>query len=121
MMRAPTVPFLLRLAFGVFATSGFGGAAAAPAASSETTTELKADVAARGGVTRFHFESMPVRSALQLLAEEGGINLVVSDSVQGTVTLHLDGVTWEQALDVVLRLEGLRQHGEGSNRTVTRD
>jgi type IV pilus assembly protein PilQ len=60
-----------------------------------------------------------VRSALRLLADEGGVNLIVSDAVKGTVTVHLDGVTWEQALEVVLRLKGLRQEVHGTTRTVS--
>jgi type II secretory pathway component HofQ len=59
--------------------------------------------------TSFDFRNLPVRSALQLIAEEGDFNLVVSDSVQGNITLRLTDVTWEQALDTVLRLEGLQQ------------
>jgi type II secretory pathway component GspD/PulD (secretin) len=74
--------------------------------------------ASRGATTTFRFENIPVRSALQFLAEEGGFNLVVSDSVQGTITLHLTDVTWEQALDVVLKLKGLEQHVDGGTRTV---
>ena len=68
--------------------------------------------------TRYHFDDMPVRSALQLLAEEGGVNLVVSDSVTGTVSLHLEDVTWEQALAVVVRLKGLDLRVLGNGRVV---
>ena len=64
--------------------------------------------------TTFNFVQMPVRTALGLIAEEGHFNLVLSDSVQGTVTLHLDHATWRQALDVVLRLRGLRARVEGT-------
>ena len=68
--------------------------------------------------TRYHFDNIPVRSALQLLAEEGGFNLVVPDSVTGTISLHLDDVTWEQALAVVLRLKGLDLRVLGNSRVV---
>jgi type IV pilus assembly protein PilQ len=68
--------------------------------------------------TRFHFDDIPVRSALQLLAEEGGVNLVVSDSVTGNVSLHLEDVTWEQALAVVVRLKGLDLRVVGDSRVV---
>jgi type IV pilus assembly protein PilQ len=74
--------------------------------------------ALRAATTRFHFNRMPVRSALQLIAEEGDFDLVVSDAVQGTITLRLDDVTWEQALAVVLRMRGLRQRVVGSTRYV---
>ncbi len=44
---------------------------------------------------------------LQLLADTSGQNIVVSDSVQGNVTLRLQNVPWDQALDIVLRTKGL--------------
>ena len=44
---------------------------------------------------------------LQLLADASGQNIVVSDSVQGSVTLRLQNVPWDQALDIVLRTKGL--------------
>ena len=67
--------------------------------------------------TTYRFTNMPVRTALRLLAEEGGFNFVVSDAVQGTVSLQLVDVTWEQALDVVLKLKGLRMRVDGNTRT----
>ena len=68
--------------------------------------------------TRYHFDDIPVRSALQVLAEDGDVNLVVSDSVTGNVSLHLEDVTWEQALAVVLRLKGLDMRVLGDSRVV---
>jgi len=44
---------------------------------------------------------------LQLLADASGQNIVVSDSVNGSVTLRLQSVPWDQALDIVLRAKGL--------------
>jgi hypothetical protein len=73
----------------------------------------------RPATTSFHFDHIPVRSALQLIAEEGRFNLVVPDSVQGTITLRLDDVTWEQALEVVMRLKGLRARVDSGAGTVT--
>ena len=54
---------------------------------------------------------------MQLIAEEGGFNLIVSDSVQGNISLRLNDVTWQQALDLVLRIKGLQQHVDGNTRT----
>src|SRR5256885_17270591 len=45
--------------------------------------------------------------SLQLLADASGQNIVVSDSVTGSVTLRLQNVPWDQALDIVLRTKGL--------------
>jgi len=75
--------------------------------------------APRAATTSFHFRNIPVRSALQLIAEEGHFNLVVSDSVQGTIDLRLTDVTWEQALEIVLRLKGLEQRVYSDTRSVT--
>src|SRR5947207_1830565 len=47
------------------------------------------------------------RAVLQLLADASGQNIVVSDSVSGNVTLRLQNVPWDQALDIVLRTKGL--------------
>lgn len=61
-----------------------------------------------------NFQDVEVRSVLQLLADFAGVNLVASDSVQGNVTLRLQGVPWEQALDMVLRSKGLGRREEGN-------
>jgi type IV pilus assembly protein PilQ len=62
----------------------------------------------------FNFQDIPVRSALQLIADESGLNLVASDSVTGGVTLRLDNVPWDQALDVILRAKSLDKRRDGN-------
>ena len=54
-----------------------------------------------------NFQEIETRAVLQLLAEASGQNIVVSDSVNGNVTLRLQNVPWDQALDIVLRTKGL--------------
>jgi type IV pilus assembly protein PilQ len=54
-----------------------------------------------------NFQDIDVRSVLQLLADTSGQNIVVSDSVTGNLTLRLQNVPWDQALDIVLRAKGL--------------
>jgi type IV pilus assembly protein PilQ len=54
-----------------------------------------------------NFQDIDVRSVLQLLADTSGQNIVVSDSVTGHLTLRLQNVPWDQALDIVLRTKGL--------------
>jgi len=54
-----------------------------------------------------NFQDIDVRPVLQLLADTSGQNIVVSDSVKGRVTLRLQNVPWDQALDLVLRTKGL--------------
>src|SRR6202166_1409517 len=54
-----------------------------------------------------NFQDIDVRSVLQLLADTSGQHIVVSDSVTGNLTLRLQNVPWDQALDIVLRTKGL--------------
>jgi type IV pilus assembly protein PilQ len=54
-----------------------------------------------------NFQDIETRAVLQLLADASGQNIVVSDSVTGNVTLRLQNVPWDQALDIVLRTKGL--------------
>ena len=60
-----------------------------------------------------NFQDIETRAVLQLLADVSGRNIVVSDTVQGNVTLRLQSVPWDQALDIVLATKGLdkRQNG----------
>jgi type IV pilus assembly protein PilQ len=59
------------------------------------------------------FQSIDIRSLLQIIADVAGTNMVVSDSVQGEIAMRLQNVPWDQALDIVLRTKGLglRQQG----------
>lgn len=54
-----------------------------------------------------NFQDIDVRAVLQLLADTSGQNIVVSDSVTGNVTLRLQNVPWDQALDIVMKTKGL--------------
>ena len=83
---------------------------------SRTVAQAAATVAARGYSGRpvtFNFQDVPVRTVLQLIAEESNLNVVASDTVQGNVTLRLVNVPWDQALDIVLRAKGLDKRRDG--------
>ncbi len=54
-----------------------------------------------------NFQDVPVRQLLQILAEENQLNLVASESVSGNITLRLENVPWERALQTILRVKGL--------------
>ena len=60
------------------------------------------------------FQNADLQNVLRILAEEGRFNLVVTDDVQGQVTLRLNEVTWEQALGIVLQAHGLMLRQQGS-------
>ena len=61
-----------------------------------------------------NFQDIAVRAVLQLLADASGQNIVVSDTVNGSVTLRLQNVPWDQALAVILQNKGLGQRREGN-------
>ena len=61
-----------------------------------------------------NFQDIDTRAVLQLLADASGQNIVVSDSVTGNVTLRLQNVPWDQALDIVLRTKGLDKRKDGN-------
>ena len=61
-----------------------------------------------------NFQDIPVRSVLQILADFTNLNIVASDTVQGNVTLRLNDVPWDQALDLVLKSKGLGKREEGN-------
>ena len=67
-----------------------------------------------GRPVTFNFQDVPVRTVLQLIAEESNLNIVASDTVQGNVTLRLVNVPWDQALDIVLRAKGLDKRRDGA-------
>lgn len=68
----------------------------------------------KGQPISLNFQDIPIRTVLQIIADHNGFNLVTSDSVTGNVTLRLDGVPWDQALDIVLRVKGLDRRMEGN-------
>jgi len=61
-----------------------------------------------------NFQDIEVRAVLQLLADTSGLNMVVSDTVGGNVTLRLDNVPWDQALDIILTTKGLDKRQVGN-------
>lgn len=61
-----------------------------------------------------NFQDIPVRSVLQILADFTNLNIVASDTVQGNVTLRLEDVPWDQALELVLKSKNLGKRQEGN-------
>src|SRR5512138_2626728 len=60
-----------------------------------------------------NFQDIETRAVLQLLADTSGQNMVISDTVAGNVTLRLQNVPWDQALDIVMRTKGLDMRRDG--------
>ena len=68
----------------------------------------------QGRPMTLNFQDIPVRAVLQIIAGYNEFNLVTSDSVTGNITLRLEGVPWDQALDVVLKVKGLDKRMDGT-------
>lgn len=67
-----------------------------------------------GETIDLNFQNVELRSVLQIIAEVAELNLVVSDSVGGDITLRLKNVPWDQALDIILKTKGLDQRTVGN-------
>lgn len=67
-----------------------------------------------GRAISLNFQDIPVRTVLQIIADYNGFNLVTSDTVTGNITLRLDGVPWDQALEIILKVKGLDKRMEGN-------
>jgi len=87
-------------------------------ASSPSTVASTAQASASRGYSgrpvTFNFQDVPVRTVLQLIAEESNLNIVASDTVTGNVTLRLINVPWDQALDIVLQARQLDKRRSGN-------
>ena len=107
--RDYVVEILPRAAVASSAPTAMGATTGMGASSSSSTAR-----AYSGKPVTFNFQDVPVRTVLQLIAEESNLNLVASDTVQGNVTLRLINVPWDQALDIVLQAKGLDKRRSGN-------
>lgn len=68
----------------------------------------------QGKPISLNFQDIPVRTVLQLIADFNQFNLVTTDTVTGNITLRMDNVPWEQALDIILKVKGLDKRLENN-------
>lgn len=68
----------------------------------------------KGNKVTLDFQNIEVRTVLQILAKESGMNIVASDSVGGSMTLNLKDVPWDQALDLVMQSQNLDIRKQGN-------
>jgi type IV pilus assembly protein PilQ len=90
------------------------GASNAAAVAGSAPGQQEAVKGYTGTPVTFNFQDIPVRQVLQLIAQESNLNIVAADSVGGNLTLRLDQVPWDQALDIVLRAKGLDKRQDGN-------
>jgi len=80
----------------------------------QTATVYNSNKEYSGERLTLNFQDIDVRAVLQLLADISGRNIVVSDTVAGNVTLRLQNVPWDQAMDIVLATKGLDMRENGN-------
>jgi type IV pilus assembly protein PilQ len=86
----------------------------APTSKATEEQKQKEKIGFTGEKLSLNFQDIEARSVLQLLADFTGLNLVVSDSVTGNLTLRLKNVPWDQAMDIILKTKGLAQRRSGN-------
>lgn len=91
-------------------------AAATPAVGAVASGSGSSDGTVRytGKPVTFNFQDVPVRTVLQLIADESKLNIVAADTVSGNVTLRLINVPWDQALDLILQAKQLDKRRNGN-------
>lgn len=95
--------------------SAVGGMSSVVATAATTAARAKSDKPMYIGTpVNFDFQDIPVRTVLQLIAGEAKLNIVASDTVQGNITLRLQNVPWDKALDVILKAKGLDKRRDGN-------
>jgi type IV pilus assembly protein PilQ len=80
----------------------------------EALAEQRSKFEFTGEKLSLNFQDIEVRSVLQLIADFTGLNLVASDTVTGSITLRLENVPWDQALEIVLKSKGLDKRQQGN-------
>jgi len=85
-----------------------------PISKEELEDVKKAKFGYTGERLSLNFQDIPVRAVLQLIADFTSLNVVVSDSVDGNLTLRLKNVPWDQALDIILKAKGLSKRESGT-------
>ncbi len=85
-----------------------------PMTKEELDAERKKKFGYSGDKLSLNFQDIEIRSVLQLLADFTDLNIVVSDSVQGKLTLRLKNVPWDQALDIILQSKALGKRKAGN-------
>lgn len=85
-----------------------------PVSQSEAAKRKKDAFQYSGEKLSLSFQDIDVRSVLQLIADFTGLNLVASDTVEGSITLRLQNVPWDQALDLILKTKGLDKRQLGN-------
>ena len=85
-----------------------------PLSKEEAEAAKRDELGYSGEKLSLNFQNIEVRAVLQLIADFTGLNVVASDSVRGNITLRLKNVPWDQALDIILKTQGLGMRKSGN-------
>jgi type IV pilus assembly protein PilQ len=97
-----------------YQTDGSFTVAVKPIAAAELERKKRDRFQYTGEKLSLNFQDIEVRSVLQLIADFTELNLVASDTVNGRITLRLQNVPWDQALDLILKTKGLDKRKIGN-------
>jgi type IV pilus assembly protein PilQ len=78
------------------------------------TLKVAADKKYSGQLVSLNFDNIEIRNVLLLIAEVSDTNIIANDDVKGVITLRLNNVPWDQALDVIMESKGLAMEKEGN-------
>jgi type IV pilus assembly protein PilQ len=78
------------------------------------TLKVAAEKKYTGQIVSLNFDNIEIRNVLLLIAEVSDTNIIANDDVKGVITLRLNNVPWDQALDVILESKGLAMEREGN-------
>lgn len=107
--KSLTRMFFILISSFVLITSSYSAQPLSPA-----TQQLFDEMASSSDKLSFYFQHIDIRILLQLIAKNSGLNFIISDNVKGDITLNLKDVTWKQALDLVLKTQGLASRRVGN-------
>ncbi len=84
------------------------------AVSAEDQTGLNGEQKYVGEKISLNFQDISIRAVLQIIADFSGFNIITDDTVKGSITLRLQNIPWDQALDIILRSKGLSKRQQGN-------
>jgi len=110
-LSAPTL-LLAQTSFSLTAQPDYSSLVLAGKEKAKSTTV--ATPAYTGKAISLNFQDIPIRNALQIIADASQLNLVMSDAITGNITLRLEQVPWDQALATILKIKELTQSRVGN-------
>jgi hypothetical protein len=77
-------------------------------------TKISSKTKYTGEKISLNFQNLPVRAAFQIIADFTGKNMIVDDAVQGNITLRLKNIPWDEVMDMIIAIKGLKKQDSGN-------